>query len=259
MTNYPDLQNKVVLVTGASRRQGIGAAVCRAFAAQGARIFFTTWQPYDGEQPHGADLGGPGSLTEDIRQLGGQVDSVAIDLSESDAAEILLNLVTDRYEVPEILVNNAAYSTRDGYQQLEAFGLNMHYFVNLRATALLSVGLAKRREAAGLRGGRIINLTSGQSLGPMPMELAYVATKGAIEAFSRTLAAEVAHLGLTVNAVDPGVTDTGWMSDDFKAEWVARMGMGRVGLPEDVARLILFLASEAGQWVTGEVIHSRGA
>jgi 3-oxoacyl-[acyl-carrier protein] reductase len=92
----------------------------------------------------------------------------------------------------------------------------------------------------------------------MPTELAYVATKGAVEAFTTSLAAGVAAKGITVNAVDPGATDTGWMPDDLKAELLARMGFGRLGQPEDAARLITFLASDAAAWITGQIIHSRG-
>jgi 3-oxoacyl-[acyl-carrier protein] reductase len=106
--------------------------------------------------------------------------------------------------------------------------------------------------------GRIINLSSGQSVAPMPGELAYVATKGAVEAFTVSLSAEVASLGITVNAVDPGITDTGWISPDLKKKWNAEAPMGRVGLPQDAARLIRFLASDDARWITGQVIHSRG-
>lgn len=87
----------------------------------------------------------------------------------------------------------------------------------------------------------------------------YATTKGAVEAFTCSLAAEVASMGITVNAVDPGATDTGWMTDGAKAEIAQEMGMGRVGQPEDAARLIAFLASDTGAWITGQVIHSRGA
>jgi 3-oxoacyl-[acyl-carrier protein] reductase len=157
---------------------------------------------------------------------------------------------------PAILVNNAAYDTRAGYEHLTADMLDAHYAVNLRATALLCTGFARRYR--GGSGGRIINLTSGQSRGPMPGELAYIATKGAIEAFTVTLAAEVAPLGITVNAVNPGPTDSGWMSEEVKAAVLARMGMGRLGMPADAARLVAFLASEDGGWITGQILHSEG-
>jgi len=93
----------------------------------------------------------------------------------------------------------------------------------------------------------------------MPAELPYAATKGAIEAFTSSLAPDVAALGVTVNAVDPGGTDTGWMTEELKAHIRDELGFGRIGLPEDAARLILFLASDAGAWITGQTIHSRGA
>lgn len=104
----------------------------------------------------------------------------------------------------------------------------------------------------------MINLTSGQSFGPMPNELAYVATKGAIEAFTLSASPTLARRGITINAVDPGPTDSGWMSDEFKADLTPRFPFGRIGQPEDIARLISFLASEAGGWITGQVIHSEG-
>jgi 3-oxoacyl-[acyl-carrier protein] reductase len=153
-------------------------------------------------------------------------------------------------------VNNAAHSARDGYEALDAATFDAHYGVNLRATALLSVVFARRFD--GEAGGRIANLTSGQSLGPMPGELAYAATKGGIEAFTRTLAAEVGHKGITVNAVNPGPTDTGWMTEKIRQELSAKFPAGKVGEPEDAARLVAFLASDEAAWITGQVIHSEG-
>ncbi|MCP4396082.1 MAG: SDR family oxidoreductase, partial [bacterium] len=84
------------------------------------------------------------------------------------------------------------------------------------------------------------------------------ATKGAVEAFSVSLSAEVAPLGITVNAVDPGITDTGWIPADLKTKWETESPMGRVGIPDDVARLIRFLASAESGWITGQLLHSRG-
>ena len=92
----------------------------------------------------------------------------------------------------------------------------------------------------------------------MPGKLAYVTTKGAIEAFTVTLAVEVAPRGITVNAVDPGPTDTGWMTEEIKRELLPRFPMGRIGQAADAARLIAFLASEDAQWVTGQIIRSTG-
>ncbi len=118
--------------------------------------------------------------------------------------------------------------------------------------------LAGRGDAENRPAGRIINLTSGQGLGPMPGELAYVATKGAINAFTVTLAAEVGPHNITVNAVDPGPTQTGWITPGFAAELLPRVPLGRLGEPADIARLVAFLASDDGGWITGQVIHSTG-
>lgn len=252
----PTLSGRVAVVTGASRRQGIGAAICRALAANGADVFFTHWQPYDRTMEWGADADGPAALLAELAGLGVRAETFEIELSRPDAAVEVLDAVVQRLGTPAILVNNAAHSTLDNFETLTAASLDAHYAVNLRATALLSVEFA-RRWPGGV-GGRIISLTSGQSLGPMPEELAYIATKGAIEAFTRSLAAGVAHKGITVNAVNPGPTDTGWMSDELKQALLPNFPFGRLGQPEDVARLIAFLAGDDAGWITGQVIHSEG-
>src|SRR5262249_57190598 len=94
-------------------------------------------------------------------------------------------------------------------------------------------------------GGRIINLTSGQGVVPMPTELAYAATKGGIEALTVSLSVAVASKGITVNAVDPGPTDTGWISRELYASLLVKAPIGRLGTPQDAARLVAFLAAEA--------------
>lgn len=250
------LHGRVAIVTGASRRMGIGAAVCRALAADGADVFFTHWNAYDRTLPWGADADGPASLQGELQGMGVRCENLEIDLSRLDAPKRILDETETRLGKPSILVNNAAYSTRDGYEALDAETLDAHYAVNMRGAFLLTVEFARR--FSGAPGGRIINLTSGQSVGPMPGELAYVATKGAVEAFTVSLAAELASRGITVNAVDPGATDTGWMTEELKRELLPRFPQGRIGLPEDAARLIAFLASDEAAWITGQVIHSRG-
>jgi 3-oxoacyl-[acyl-carrier protein] reductase len=250
------LRGKVAVVTGASRRVGIGAAICRALASGGADVLFTHWQPYDRGPGVAEDPEGPDGLLAELRGMGVRAEALKVDLSHPDAPKLVLDAAEARLGPPGILVNNAAHSERDGYENLDAAGLDAHYAVNLRATALLSV-LFVRRYAGG-PGGRIINLTSGQDTGPMPGELAYVATKGAISAFTRSLATEVGPKGITVNAVDPGATDTGWMSEAFKREYLPHVPLGRIGVPEDAARLVAWLASDESAWITGQVIHSTG-
>lgn len=250
------LQGRVAVVTGASRRRGIGAAVCRALAARGADVFFTHWTPFDRTQPAGEDPEAPGALLAELRDRGVRAGCVEMDLSLPASPERVLDAATRRLGPPSILVNNAAHSEPDGYEGLDAATLDAHYAVNVRATALLSALFARRYP--GGPGGRIVNLTSGQSLGPMPGEIAYAATKGAVEALTVTLAAEVGHRGITVNAVNPGPTDTGWMTEDLKAWLAPKFALGRIGEPEDAARLVAWLATDEAAWITGQIIHSEG-
>jgi 3-oxoacyl-[acyl-carrier protein] reductase len=256
---YPDLKGKFALITGASRRNGIGAATCRALAMQGMNVLFTGWRAYDREQPHGSDEEGTPGLEEALRGLGVQARHLEIDLAHPDSASLVMDVAQEWLGLPDVLVNNAAHSTSDGFERLDATTLDAHYSVNMRATFLLAVEMAKRAKALGRFHGRIISMTSGQNWGSMPGELAYGATKGAIEAFTRSLAAELAPLGITVNAVDPGATDTGWITDSMRREWAVSSGVPKVNQPDDAARVIVFLASDAARHVTGQVIHARGS
>jgi 3-oxoacyl-[acyl-carrier protein] reductase len=224
----------IALVTGAGNPRGIGAACVRALAERGATVAYTV---VPGEVPP-SDL--PGEAFE-------------ADLVDPEAPARLLDAVTERLGHPTVLINNAAHSTRDGYEALDAATIDAHLAVNARAPMLLSALLAR----AG-RPGRVVNLVSGQFLGPMPGELAYTASKGALEAFTRQFAAEVAHLGITVNAVGPGPNDTGWIDDATRAALLPRFPMGRLGRPEDAAAVVAWLCSQEAGWVTGQVIHAEG-
>jgi 3-oxoacyl-[acyl-carrier protein] reductase len=190
------------------------------------------------------------------RGIGSAVCRALAARGADDSARRLLDGAEESLGRPSILVNVAAYSSRDGFEELDAETLDVHYAVNVRAMALLSVEFARRYP--GGPGGRIINFSSGQTIGPMPEELAYAATKGAIEAFTRTLAAEVGHKGITVNAVNPGPTDTGWISEELAQELLPKFPSGRLGQPEDAARLVAFLASGEAAWITGQIINSEG-
>ncbi|MBA1337172.1 MAG: Oxidoreductase, short chain dehydrogenase/reductase family protein [Firmicutes bacterium] len=239
-----------------SRAKGIGTAVCRNFAVKGADIFFTYWRPYDRMMTWGVEDNEPLQLQKELTNLGVRCESLELDLSEEYSYLKLMDMVENKLGVPDILVNNACYSVNDNFESISTSSLDEHYKVNIRATTLLSTEFVKRFTKGF--GGRIINLTSGQSLGPMPDELSYAITKGAIETITYTLSAAVVEKGITVNAVNPGPTDTGWMTKDLESELIRRFPLNRIGQPEDVARLIAFLASDDAQWITGQVIHSEG-
>jgi 3-oxoacyl-[acyl-carrier protein] reductase len=255
--HYPDLGDKAVLITGVSRRTGIGAALARAFAVQGCRLILTGYLRADQESYPESTFGGePELLVRELSPLCDVIHYLDLDLAQVDAAETILETAADLLGSLTILINNAAHSVREGWEQLTMASLDYHYAINVRAPVQLAT-LFARQFVAG-KGGRIINLTSGQDVGPMPETLAYATTKGALASFTRSLAKGVAKRGITVNAIDPGPTDTGWMSTEFKATLEAASEFGRVGRPEETARLALFLASEEADWITGQVIHARG-
>ena len=255
-TRSDELSGRVAVVTGVGRRRGIGSAVCRALAARGADVALSYWKAYDRGMPWDPDEEEPRRLVEELGGGGVRAAAVEVDLSRAGSPKELLDAVDERLGVPSILVNVAAHSTRDGYERLDAETIDDHHAVNVRAMALLSVLFARRYP--GGPGGRIVNFSSGQSLGPMQDELAYGMTKGAIEAFTRSLAASVGHKGITVNAVNPGPTDTGWIPEELGRKLLPKFPAGRIGQPEDAARLVAFLAGDEAAWITGQIIHSEG-
>ncbi|MFD1737904.1 SDR family oxidoreductase [Bacillus salitolerans] len=251
-----DTKNKIAVVTGVSRLSGIGAAICRELAREGYSIFFTYWTNYDKEMPWSVEQDEPVTLKEELLEEGVQIACMEIDLTQEDAPNLLIQKVIEQLGEPDILVNNAAFSTSNDVLTITAKDLDQHYLVNIRATTLVSSYFA--RSFTKKSGGRIINLTSGQFKGPMPGELAYATTKGAIDALTITLSAELAPLGITVNAINPGPTDTGWMTEEIKNDLLPQFPFGRIGEPRDVARAIKFLVSDEAEWITGQIIHSEG-
>ncbi len=251
------LAGRVALVTGSSRAAGIGLAIARELAAAGADLFLATYTPYDRQQPWGLGPGDPDEAVAGLRAGGTAVETLELDLAEPGAAAELMAAVHERYGRLDVLVNNAACSESGGIAELDAGQLDRHYAVNLRAPALLAAEMVRRHPRG--RPGRIINITSGQGLAPMPGELAYAASKGGLEALTLSLGRALAGRGITVNAVDPGPTDTGWMTPELKRDLERASPTGRVGEPADTARVVAFLASDRAAAVTGQVIRARGA
>jgi len=254
--NIKILKGKKAVVTGVSRQNGIGAAICEALAEAGADIFFTYWSAYDRTKPWGAEQDEPFKIQRKLEKFDVVCHSLELDLSKEEAPQALLDRVCEAFGVPDILVNNACYSVSLPYSALTNEVLDQHYFVNVRAPIMLSVAFANMFEKP--QGGRIMMMTSGQSLGSMSGESAYAATKGAIDAFVKTFAVEVAKKKITVNAINPGPTDTGWMDEELKQHLLPKFPFGRIGTPRDTARLVRFLASDEAEWITGQIIHSEG-
>lgn len=243
------------LVTGAGRLNGIAAAIARELARGGANIFITWFHPYDAAQPWDSQPEEPEVLLNELVSLGVQAGGCQFDLSDPESIPRLFDLAENTLGPISILVNDAVVSENGGWEILDSGQFDRHYAVNLRAAGLSCAEFARRCPPGG---GRIINLSSGQGLGPMPDELAYAATKGGLEALTVSLSPALARKGITVNAVDPGATDSGWIPPELRASLMATSPFGRIGQPQDAAYLVRFLASPAAGWITGQIIHSRG-
>lgn len=255
MSSKP-LSGKVAIVTGVTRSIGIGNAIAQRLASAGAAIFTTYYRPFDQETPWGVSAGEPEQILEDLRAHGVGTQGIEIDLSDPASPSSVFKTAIDFFGQIDILVNNAAYSVEVDILALNSEILNAHLSVNAVGTMLLCQQFVQHW--TGREGGRIINLTSGQGYAAMPGNLAYAASKGAIDAFTISLSAEVVGRGITVNAVDPGPTDTGWMPEELHEQLTVAAPLGRVGTPDDAARLVLFLASPEAAWITGQIIRSRG-
>ncbi len=250
------MMNRIALVTGVSRLKGIGKAICIELAKNGVDIFFTYWRAYDKQMLWSVEDNEPELIQKEILNHGVNCKSIELNLLHEDSVAVLLNEVENQLGNPCILINNATYSTQTGIDTLTAAELDKHYAVNVRATTLLTMAFINRFKFDS--GGRIVNISSGQSLGEMNGEIAYAITKGAIETLTQTISQEIAAKGITINAVNPGPTDTGWLDEALYNDLIEKFPMKRFGQPEDAAKLIGFICSDEGQWITGQIIHSEG-
>jgi 3-oxoacyl-[acyl-carrier protein] reductase len=244
---------RTALVTGVSRRIGIGAAVARSLAESGHRLLLTGLPEYDDAQPYGGDPDGVAAL---LAELGDRADHLRADLSDPGTPAALVDEAIRRHGRLDTVVAAHAYSTETPLGGLDAAEIDRHLLVNVRATLLLAEAFATRFDAG--EGGRLVLFSSGQRLGPMPTQLAYAASKAALENLTFQLSRLLMPKGITVNCLNPGPTDTGYAEPEAHAAVARLFPGGTWGSTADAARLVRFLCSADARWITGQVIDSEG-
>ncbi len=249
------LQGKIAVITGVGRRQGIGYAIAQRLAAMGADVFYSYWRAYDQKMKLSGSEADPQEYKEELQKHGTKVECAEVDLSDVTALKAFFDTVEQTLGVPDILINNACVSTAQPFLDINADLLDMHYAVNMRAPVLLCLEFVKRFNKQ--TGGKIVNMTSGQSLGVMAEELPYTITKAGLEMLTLQLSFELREKGITLNAVDPGPTDTGWMTDGLKELVAAQSSKGVVNTPDDAAALVVSFIHGDKEAVTGSVVHAE--
>lgn len=242
------LANKVAVVTGASK--GIGAAIAKAFAAEGAAVVVN----------YASSKAGAEAVVEQIVQAGGKAVAVKGDVSKSADAQGIIDAAISNFGRLDVLVNNS------GIYQFGAIGdVTEELYRKMFDINVLGVLLTTKAASAHLgEGGSIINISSAVTSLLPPESSIYTGTKGAVDAITGVLAKELGARKIRVNAILPGMVETegthtgGIIGSDFESGVVAQTPLGRLGQPDDIADVAVFLASDDARWLTGEKIVASG-
>jgi 3-oxoacyl-[acyl-carrier protein] reductase len=269
------LQGKVALISGANSPMGIGAAIARALSAKGVDCFLTylrrpgqrkdipAGEIEEAQTPGWAlytamSLMPPDEVLNEIREAGGKAAAWEADLATAETIPMLFDKAEAEFGPVAILVNNAAHCPDAAtLLDLTATSIDNTYAVNVRATLLLIAEFVRRYKKYQLGWGRIINVSTGPAQ-EFAGQLAYGTSKAAIEAATRAIAHEIGPLGITINTIAPGATQTGYIDKEAEEGLISTIPMGRLGEPKDIADSIAYLASSQASWITGQVIRVTG-
>jgi len=238
-------QRKIAVIVGASK--GIGAAIARSLADSGYAVVLT----------YSSDPAGAAAVADEVNGVSGQAVTIKVDVRKEEEINALFTEISKRFGRIDVLVNNAGVSGEAMLGELVGESLGDVIDINLKAPILCS---ARALPLFPAEGGAIINIGSAIAQQPLAGQTPYAASKGGIEAVTRVLAAELGAKNIRVNAVAPGPTDTALLPNDPGTHGfiASRTWLARVGTPEDIAKVVSFLASDASGWITGEVIAANG-
>jgi len=243
------LENKVAVVTGASK--GIGAGIAKHLAAAGASVVVNY-----ASAKEGAD-----KVVAEIVANGGKAIAVQGNVSNEVDITRLFEETKKAFGVVDILVNNAGVYQFGGIEEITAADFHKQFDTNVLGLLLTTQGAVKNFSESG---GSIINIGSVVSNIAPPGSSIYTATKGAVDAITHVLAKELGGKKIRVNSINPGMVETegthaaGFIGSDFEAETVRTSPLGRIGQPDDIADVAVFLASEDSRWLTGEILLAGG-
>ncbi len=284
----PGLEDKVVVVTGANNSHGIGAAIAKAFARQRAKVFLHYFRDSSLPPPsieitsageafyRSQQTEHPSDVMNAITDLNGQAEAWEADLGDAALIPTLFDRAEEAFGPVDVLVNNAATWEGDTFlppgtelpnklhelwtqrpRLVTVRSFDRLFAVNTRAPVLLIAEFARRHVERQPTWGRIINVSTAGAY-CFPSEISYGASKYALESYTRSAAVELGRMGITVNTVSLGPVQTGWITSELEQQLLPTIPLGRIGRPEDVADVVVFLASEQARWVTGQKIYVGG-
>ena len=245
----PDLAGKAALVTGA--QQGIGKAIAVALAREGADVAINFLD----------DAASAEAVAAAVRAMGRRAELVQGDVAAAGAPARLVEATVAAFGMIDIMVNNAGIFPRVAFLEMTEKDWDSVHSVNLKAGFFCAQSAARWMMAAG-KGGAIVNLASSAIFGASPRGVHYAASKGGVVSMTRAMAVELAPFGIRVNAIAPGLTDTAQprygSTEAELAERAATIPLGRMGQPEDIANVAVFLASGKAAFMTGQTVHANG-